>query len=136
MTTIKRFSCPDKTGKVIRMDCNGRQQLISVGRTKVLEYTYFWRKQLNSTTPAPVVVISDIHGNILSSDVQYELPIKQIMCVSAEYDGTVVILEDGIVHERRMLKANSKIEIENIHFGTEIKVMQGLDIVQTVRFKR
>ncbi|MEY8334775.1 hypothetical protein AALB53_16955 [Lachnospiraceae bacterium 47-T17] len=136
VTTIKRFSCPDKTGKVIRMDCNGRQQLISVGRTKVLEYTYFWRKQLNSTTPAPVVVISDIHGNILSSDVQYELPIKQIMCVSAEYDGTVVILEDGIVHERRMLKASSKIEIENIHFGTEIKVMQGLDIVQTVRFKR
>lgn len=134
--TMKRFSCSGENGKVIRMDCNGRQQLISVGRTKVLEYTYFWRKQLNSMTPAPVVEISDIHGNILSVDVQYELPVKRMMCVSAEYDGTVVISEDGIVQEKRMLKASGKIEIENIHFGIEIKVMQGLDVVRVVRFKR
>lgn len=30
----------------------------------------------------------------------------------------------------------SIIEIENIHFGTEIKVMQGLDMVWSVRYKR
>lgn len=135
-TTMKRFSCPDENGKVIRVDCNGRQQLISIGRTKVLDYTYFWKDQLNKTTSKPVVEILDIHGNILNPGIQYELPEKRILCVSAQYDGSVIVLEDGILQEKRFLKAKSRIEIENIHFGTEIKVMQGLDMVWSVRYKR
>lgn len=134
--TMKRFSCPDEKGKVIRMDCNGRQQLISIGRRKVLEYTYFWRKPLNTTTSKPIVKILDIHGNILNSGIQYELPEKRILCVRAQYDGAVIVLEDGILQEKRFLKAKSRIEIENIHFGTEIKVMQGLDLICSVRYER
>lgn len=135
-TTIKRFSCPEENGKVIRVDCNGRQQLISIGRTNVLEYTYFWREQLSDTMSKPVVEILDIYGNILDSGIQYELPEQQILYVSAHYDGTVIVLGGGTVQEKRVLKANSRIEIENIHFETEIKVMQGLDLVWSVKYER
>lgn len=135
-TTMKRFSCPGENGKVIRMDCNGRQQLISIGRTKVLEYTYFWRDQLSNTMPKPVVEILDIHGNILNPGIQYELPEKRILCARSQYDGSVIILEAGILQEKRFLKAKRRIEIENIHFGTEIRVMQGLDLVWSVRYER
>lgn len=133
---IKEFYCPAENGKVIGIHCNGRQQLISVGRTKVLEYIYFWREQLNKTKPKPVVEISDIDGNILSSGIRYELPEKRILCVNAQFDGTVIILDDGIVQEKRILKARSRIEIDNIHFGTGIKVTQGLDLIWSVIYKR
>lgn len=135
-TTMKRFSCPDENGKVIRIDCNGHQQLISIGRTKVLEYTYFWRDQLNKTISKPVIEILDIYGNILNPGIQYELPEKRILCVSGKYDGSVIVLENGILQEKRFLKAKSRIEIENIHFGIEIKVMQGLDLVWSVKYER
>lgn len=135
-TTTKRFSCPNENGKVIRVDCNGRQQLISIGRTGVLDYTYFWREQLNHTISQPVVEVLDIRGNKLNSGVQFELPEQRILCVSVQYDGSVVVLKDGIVQEKRILKAKSGIEIESIHLGTEIKVMQGLDIVWSVRYER
>ena len=79
-TTIKRFSCPYENGKVIRVDCNGCQQLISIGRMNVLEYTYFWRERLNNTMSKLVVEILDIHGNILDSGIQYKLPEQWVLC--------------------------------------------------------
>jgi hypothetical protein len=70
----REFSCPIENRKVVGVYCNGRQQLICIGRTEVLEYTYFWREPLNKIMPKPVVEISDINGNTLGSGVQYELP--------------------------------------------------------------
>lgn len=133
-TTVKTFSCSD--GKIIRIDCNERQQLISVGRTKVLEYTYFWRKQLNKTTSKPVAEVLDITGNALVSGVQHELPKQRILCVTAPYDGTVIILEHGHVTEKRILKAEQRTEMDDICWGTEIKVFQGLDLVWSVKYER
>ncbi len=133
-TTIKDFSCLD--GKVIRIDCNERQQLISVGRTKVLEYTYFWKNQLNKTTSKPAAEVLDINGNALVSGVQRELPKQRILCVTVPYDGAVIILEHGHVTEKRILKAEQRTELNDIRWGTEIKVLQGLDLVWSARYER
>lgn len=136
MTTVEKFSCPVENEKVVKIDCKGRQQLISVGRTRVLEYTYFWREMLNKTTPKPVVEILDVDGNVLSSGIRNELPKGKIICVNAQFDGTVIILEDGVVQEKRNLKARSKTEIEDIHLGMEIRVIQGLDVVWSIGYAR
>ena len=45
---IKKWAC--NNGTVIEIDCNERQQLISAGRTKALQYTYFWKEPLNRLT--------------------------------------------------------------------------------------
>ena len=132
----REFSCLTENSKVVEVYCNGRQQLISIGRTEVLEYTYFWREPLNKIMPKPVVEISDINGNALDSGVQYELPDQRILCVNAQFDGTVIILGDKIVQEKRILKAGARTEIDNIYFGTEIKITQGLDMIWSARYER
>lgn len=46
----------------MKLIANERQQLISVGRTKALQYTYFWKEPLNRLTEKPVAIIKDLKG--------------------------------------------------------------------------
>lgn len=57
---IKKWAC--NNGTVIEIDCNERQQLISAGRTKALQYTYFWKEPLNRLTEKTVAIIKDLKG--------------------------------------------------------------------------
>lgn len=61
---------------------------------------------------------------------------KGILCVNAQFDGIVIILFDKIVQEKRILKAGARTEIDNIYFGTEIKITQGLDVIWFARYER
>lgn len=127
--------CPEEKGKVIKVDCNGRQQLISVGLAKVLQYTYFWKESLAETAKKPVIQVTDIKGNIIDSGIEYKLPKKRLIIIAAPFDGMVVILKNGIVLERRYLEAKRKMDVDNISFGYEIQVMQGLDLVWTIQYE-
>lgn len=43
-TNILQYKCSDSNETVIETICNNRQQLISAGRTNVLQYAYLWKE--------------------------------------------------------------------------------------------
>ena len=123
-------------GKVCSVEINERQQLISTGRAKVLEYTYLWKKQLKERSTKPIVSITDVNENALKGGLENELPANHIMRILAPFDGVVQIKKNGHVIEKILLKAENVIEYSNVQYGMEISVLQGLDIIWSIAYQR
>ena len=104
-------------GKVYSIEINERQQLISTGRAKVLEYTYLWKKELKERSGRPIVTITDVKGNALKSGLENELPVNHIIRILAPFDGVVQIKSNGYVIEKILLKAETAIEYSNVQYG-------------------
>lgn len=127
---------PSDGGKVCSIEVNERQQLISTGRAKVLEYTYLWKKPLNERAEQPKVTISDIDGNPVPSGLQNNIPQNHIIRVTAPFDGTIRLEKNGFVIEQISLKAEISIELDAIQYGVRVLILQGLDIVWSAEYKK
>ena len=120
---------PLPDGKVVKIIPNDRQQLISVGRNSPLQYLYYWHEPLNKTTHLPDVSVTDYNGAHLTGGICNTLPPKHMLRVSVPFDGLLVIKKDGIVVEKRKLVPNHPGEVNSISWGTEIKILVGLDCI-------
>lgn len=135
-TPLDSFWCSNGKSQVISFACTSRQQLISVGRARVIQYTYLWKEKMDETTSIPVIEITDIKGNRIGDGSQYLLPERGLLKITTPFDGSVVILKKGIILDKRYLKGGYSIELDNIQFGLEIKIFQGLDLAWSVIYKR
>ena len=110
---VMSFQCSEADTSVFRVLCQKRQQLISVGRWKVLRYTYLWRDEIERTAECPKVIVTDHKGNLLP-DGEQSLPEKQRISVKAPYDGEVQILMDGFIIDKYKLMPERICEVEDI----------------------
>lgn len=131
---VKKYPC--ENGSVIEITCNNRQQLISAGRTKALQYTYFWKEPLNQTTENPVATVTDIQDILIESGEKHELPECGVLRIIIPYDGILTIKRDEFVLEKRKLSANTAIEVDNIAWNTELVICIGFDVVWKAVFCR
>lgn len=127
---------PSDEGKVCSIEINERQQLISTGRAKVLEYTYLWKKTLNERAEQPQVTISDVNGNPVLDGLQNNIPQNRIIRVLAPFDGMIRLERDGFIVEQIPLKAEVSVELDTIQYGVHILILQGLDIVWSTEYKK
>lgn len=134
--SIKRFICPNGNGQIISVDCLERHQLISVGRTNILQYTYLWKDKLDETVPKPDVEVTDANDKKVNPGIQNEVPEHQLLSIVSPFDGVVIILKNAVVIEKQYLIAERRTVIDDIHLGIEIKILQGLDLVWNVRYER
>ena len=125
-----------KYGQISKIDCNGRQQLISSGQANVLQYLYFWRETLAETGESPKFQVQDINGSDISSGQHIRLPAQETIKILLPYDGKAIIRRNGVVIERREIAAQTYCTIDKISLGTEIEIRIGLDTVWTAFFKR
>ena len=127
---------PAPGGKVFKISCNGRQQLISVGKANVLQYMYLWQEPLNATTEEPTISVTDSNGISVENGDQEKLPDGKSLSVEALYDGKIIIkLHDQII-DIIPLSANTRKVIPNIGFGQTIQILQGLDVVWVASYKK
>ncbi len=126
----------DYSSKVVRLRCSQRQQLVAVGHTQILKYTYLINENNNRKKPTPVVTISDINEDVLNENVYNKLPPKRIISIKAPFDGSVKIEENGRIINIIPLSADTHIDINNVSFEQTISIFQGLDIIKQVSFER
>ena len=127
-------SYPCANGSVIEIHCNNRQQLISAGRTKALQYTYFWKEPLSQITEKPAATVTDVHNAIIEGGNNRILPERRILSVTIPYDGVLTIKQDGFLVEKRKLHANTSMEVDGISWNTELMICVGLDVVWRALF--
>ena len=128
---------PISDAAVICIDTHSRQQVVSTGRSKMLQYTYLWKDSLNAVTYAPTVIVETLKEQNITSGETNELPYKKtIRILSEKYDGTVLISHRGQPIDRRRLKAGEYCELSNIQFGMKIQVKIGLDCIWWASFER
>ena len=129
------FVCPNENSQVISLSCKSRQQLVSVGRSKVLQYTYLWKEKMDETISVPAVEVTDKKDNKISTGFQYLLPEGGLLNISSPFDGIVIVMKNGIIFDKRHLKGGYSLELDNIQVGVEIKVFQGLDLIWSVYYE-
>lgn len=122
--------------KIVYINCNDRQQLISAGRTHMLKYTYLWKVPLKRAVPIPSVFVTDIEGTSIAPGQAGKLPPKGALRIRAPYDGAVILYNDGRLLEKRPLHSNETIEIDSLQFGYQVDILQGLDRVWTIQYQR
>ena len=127
---------PCSNGKITEITVNSKQQFISVGRTNVLKYKYFWQEPIQKPLPQQTVNIVDKRNNAFGSGVIDRLPEDQIIRCTLPYDGTIIIKEKGIIKEKRSVKADEQTTINNINWGTSVTVFLGLDLVWEASFEK
>ena len=132
---VRSLPC-SKYGQISKVDCNGRQQLISSGRANVLQYLYFWRESLDQSGEAVKIQVQDINGNTVLPGTNDSLPSRGIIKVIIPYDGKVVIRRNGVVVDRREISSQIICTIDDIDFGTEIEILVGLDTVWSASFSK
>ena len=129
---VRKYPCAN--GSVIEINCNNRQQLISAGRTKALQYTYFWKEPLNQTTEKPVATVTDIKNTFIEGGKKHELPEHRVLRITIPYDGILTIKQDEYILEKRKLHANTSMDVDGITWNTELVICVGLDVVWRALF--
>ena len=123
----QEYSC--RQDKVIHLYTYNRQQMISVGRSKSLQYTYFMKMPLNQKTELPKVHITDVSGNDWPNGEINQLLEGKIIKITSPFDGLLFIIKDKIIMEKRILSANKTTEVDNISWNCQLKVYVGMDLV-------
>lgn len=127
---------PADEGNVYSVEVNERQELVSIGRTKALEYMYIWKDSLTQKLKLPEIQVFDVEGKSLLQGKQETIPPKCTMCISAMYDGSIQIRRNGVIVERIKLVAGKHFEYNDIQYGMKINILRGLDIIWSVEYCR
>ncbi len=123
-------------GRLYRISTIDREQLISLGKSGSLGFSYLVRKELNQRASTATVAITDVNGNELTDSVQSVLPKSRIVFIDAAFDGKVSVLQNKNEQATYRLVGHERLSVDPISFGTEILVFQGLDLVQRVSFEK
>ena len=121
---------------LLSVDCNNEQTNLSVGRLGILRYLSIRKGEITNQNDFPNVSVTDINGNEISLDEHNIIPKKNIICILAKYDGFIEVTDKNNNIEKIDIKANEKLEIDNIKFGKTIKIYQGLDKIWETNYIR
>lgn len=121
---------------VLKIACNSRQQLVSAGRTKALNYAYFWKDNLNHISQDPLVDVTDLNGIPVLQEENNTLPDKGKIYIRAQYDGFIETSINNKIIEKRMIISNKTIELDNITWEMTFSIYAGLDLIRIVKFVR
>ena len=131
---IRKYSCQD--GVILEIVCNSRQQLISAGRSKALEYKYFWKEPLNQTTEKPIASVTDMNRNAYTEGEHSQIPVKGTLRILLPYDGLLHVKLKGVMIDKRKIHANTPAEISEIAWDMDLEVFIGLDCVWRAFFRK
>ena len=134
ITYLQRYSC--NGGKVFFVNCKERQQILSAGRTKVLQYTYLWKDPLDVIVPLPQIEITNTNGDTLPSGEQMDLPVKKTIVVTAPFDGYALIKKQKVITERYQIASGQRTVIDKLQFGYSVEVFQGQDLVWSAHYAK
>lgn len=123
-------------GKLYKIDTREREQLISLGKSGALGFSYLIKRPLNKKASLPVVEIFDSAGDMLSEESYTKLPKSKFISVLCQYDGKAVVQRNGKTEYIYTLSAEQSLIIDELSFGTEILFYQGCDYIRSIRFEQ
>ena len=123
-------------GKLYKLYTREREQLISLGKSGALGFSYLVKQPLRKKAPLPTIIISDHSGNTLNEESYAKLPKLKCISVSCPYDGKAVVQRNGKTEYIYKLSGEEHLTIDGLSFGTEIHFYQGCDYIRSIRFEQ
>lgn len=121
-------------GKLYKLFTREREQLISIGKSGALGFSYLIKQSLNKKAPLPKLIIRDSAETDLCDDIYTKLPKAKYITVSCQYDGKAVVRKNQKTHQIYRISPDQDTIIDDLSFGTEISFYHGCDCVRTLSF--
>ncbi len=134
--TVSQLYYSTSQPKLYEVSCSGRQQLISVGRTQALQYTYFWREPLNQVGLHPEVLVTDLSGVEVALGETDTLPYNKTLRFTSTFDGELIISDNSHIVEKQKIFTDKYIELDGLSYGLSVQVVIGLDVIWKIDFKK
>ena len=134
--TIRQLNHKSVQFELYEVICSGRQQLISAGRTRALQYTYVWKEKLDRVSSRPKISITDLSGSEITPGKTNKLPRDKTLYFKSAYDGELNILNNNRIVDKRKIYADKYNEITNLSYGLSIQVVIGLDVIWQIDFQK
>ena len=122
--------------RLYEISCQGRQQLISVGRAQPLQYTYFWKEPLAKVVATPEISVQELSQSEVPPGETDTLPRNGVLRFKSAFDGELIISYGNQVTDRRKIHADQTLELGGLSFGVRVQAVIGLDEVWYIHFKK
>ena len=132
--TNQTWSDRDENIKLLSISGNIRQQLLSVGRSNALTYTYTRRQSVDRSASRPVVIIRDLQSNVLNEEVYAVIPQGDAVEVETRFDGVAIISKEEECIHQIFLHGRERTLIGSLKKGMTIQFIIGNDCVRTLSF--
>lgn len=117
------------------VNCKERQELLSTGRVRTLNYVYLWKHHLAFEQKSPRVEVVDRKGVNYGEGVYNSLPLRGVLLITCEYDGTVEICNaKGMTIRKVNVNADQQLLVDEIQFGFSICVYVSCDCIWKATF--
>ena len=123
-----------KNSRLYKVQTFSKEQLLALGLSGALGFSYLLKAPLNKESPLPAVELTDNRGNILTEANYAKLPELRLLYVLSKFDGKALIYKNQKLRLIYKLTAGQQLEIDALTFGTEIQIFQGCDRVRSIRF--
>lgn len=133
---LNRYLVDAENVSVVSVPSDYDQQLVSIGRSSVVEYFYCWKGKINKYVDCQEVSVTDADGHGVQPGVINKIPPKGMLYVSSQYDGVIVKERPGKLPIRVQLKPEQKICIRDITIDMCVKVYQGIDLVWELKCEK
>lgn len=135
-TSIAPLSDSVEQGKLYRIMASSREQLLSLGISGALGFSYLVKKELDYQADAPMLSVTDSAGTSYDEAVYDQLPKGKRLTIMAPFDGKAIVKKDGKILFVYRIAADQMIEIDQITFGIQLELFQGCDLVRALSFER
>lgn len=123
-------------GKLYRIHAASKEQLLSLGQSGAIGFSYLTKKELDMAAALPQVQIKSIDGKLMEQDVLNRLPKGNQITLQAPFDGKMIVLRNDHVQEIRHIAATQMLTVDGLSFGSEIQIFQSCDLIRTLRFEK
>lgn len=123
-------------GKLYKLHAVSKEQLLSLGQSGTIGFSYLMKKSLDMIATSPQVQIKNIDGKVIAEDICNRLPKGRLINIQAPFDGKVIILQNDNILEIRHIVAEQMITIDELSFGYEIRIFQSCDLIRTIKFEK
>ena len=119
-----------KKQNLIKIQCNDRQQLLSLGRaSNILNYTYLWKDDfIIEEKEKNVIKVFDEKNNIITEDNVSNIKSKSIYFTS-DYDGKFIVENENFIEEIYYFKSNIRFTFNHLRKKRKYKIFQSNDCV-------
>lgn len=141
---IPPWPCGD--GQLVKIPAKERAQLVSLGISGALGFSYIIQRQIQRKKPQISVsvmnhsqqpLIPDAIEQGENKEIYNELPKRNCLWITGTYDGKIIHRSHGRLREIRFLRSGEDpVQLGDIHFGDDIEIWQGLDRVRYLHFER
>lgn len=136
-THIQQLNTSNHELALYQVNCTDRQQLISTGRSSVLQYTYLWKEPLvrPHRNLKPKLIVTDINGQEILAGTSFSLPEKGYLKFSTEFDGYILIENNGVLEKKINIEAGCNTTIVDLCLDRTVSAFIGLDLIWRHEFK-